>query len=90
MIRVTPARARVADADELTRRDLAERMVAMLRDIHVRHPALKDLHAGSPHGTRFAHRATEAAKRELYNPAQVDVMRRMRVLLAGSTRSEQS
>lgn len=76
-----------ADADDRTCRDLAERMMPFVRDMYLRYPALKDLHAGSPHGTDFAREATEAARHELYNAAQLDVMRRIRAHLARSTRS---
>ncbi|OZM71086.1 MerR family transcriptional regulator [Amycolatopsis antarctica] len=76
-----------ADADDRTCRDLAERMVPAVHGIHIRHPALRDLHAGAPFGSDRSKSATEAAKRELYNPAQQDVMRRLHILLPRTANS---
>lgn len=70
-----------ADADAPDCRDLATRMALHVRDLRSRFPALRDLHAGSPHGRRFSAEVAADAKRELYNPAQVDVMDRTSALL---------
>ncbi|MEQ3553645.1 MerR family transcriptional regulator [Pseudonocardia nematodicida] len=70
-----------AHADARTRRDLAGRMAGYVRQIHLRHPALTDLHTDAPLGARFARQALAAAKRELYNPAQRDVMSGVDIVL---------
>jgi DNA-binding transcriptional MerR regulator len=76
-----------ADADEPTRADLAERLAPLVRDLHERHPELGDL-TDSPHGERFVRRAIGTALNELYNPAQLDVMRRVHDLNADSRTAE--
>lgn len=70
-----------ADAEEETRQDLARRMAPHIRRVRAEHPELMDPHADSPHGARSATRIAAAAMRELYNPAQVDVFRRVQELL---------
>lgn len=66
-----------ADADEPTRRDLAVRMAEGARELREQIPELPDLAApGSGSGAR----TLDVAMAELYNPAQVDVIRRMRSL----------
>lgn len=72
-----------ADAGEDTRQDLAERMVPHIRRIRADHPELMD---PAPRGARSATRIAEAAMRELYNPAQVDVFRRVQQFLHGDAR----
>ncbi|MDA3644060.1 MerR family transcriptional regulator [Saccharopolyspora indica] len=69
-----------ADAAEDLRRDLAERMVPYLRQIHLDHPDLPDLYANAPERAK----TIETVMRELYNPAQLDVIHRTRVLMANS------
>ncbi|MFF7653673.1 MerR family transcriptional regulator [Streptomyces sp. NPDC007983] len=71
-----------ADADERTRADLAERMVPSVRSLHRKHPGLSTLRADAPRGERFAKRTIDKALTDLYNPAQVDVVRRLGILLA--------
>jgi DNA-binding transcriptional MerR regulator len=71
-----------ADADERTRQDLAERMAPSIRDIYVKHPGLKAPDSDAPRGERFVAETAGAAMRELYNPAQLDVMQRIHALLA--------
>jgi DNA-binding transcriptional MerR regulator len=63
-----------ADADEETRQALAERLAAHLRRILAGHPGIRDVSADAPGGSRFADRTAAQALRELYNPAQLDVM----------------
>jgi hypothetical protein len=63
-----------ADADEETRRALAERFVPYLRSLFADHPGIQNVSADAPGGARFADRTAAKALRELYNPAQLDVM----------------
>jgi hypothetical protein len=70
-----------ADADERTRQDLAERMVPYVRRIRATHPGLKAPHSDAPRGERFVAETLDAAMRELYNPAQLDVLQRINALL---------
>ncbi|MEW2402728.1 MerR family transcriptional regulator [Streptomyces sp. NPDC046862] len=77
-----------ADADEHTRADLAERMVPSLHALYRQHPGLSTLRADAPGGERFAKRTVDKALTDLYNPAQVDVLRRLGVLLAKTEQSE--
>ena len=65
-----------ADADEATRRDLAERLAPYIRAINEAHPSLAQSRSDAPLGERFAERAIGAAMVDLYNPAQLDVLRR--------------
>jgi DNA-binding transcriptional MerR regulator len=69
-----------ADADEATRASLAERLAPLARDLHERHPALHDL-TDAPRGEDFVKRSIGKALRELYNPAQLDVMQRLHDLV---------
>ncbi|MEW1581104.1 MerR family transcriptional regulator [Streptomyces microflavus] len=70
-----------ADADEQTRRDLAERLVPYVRALHVKHPGLDGLSTDAPRGQAHAAQTIARAINDLYNPAQIDVMRRLRALL---------
>lgn len=65
------------DADEATRVDLAERLLPHIVHLQQSHPATHDLH-DAPRGAAFAARMIGAAIEDLYNPAQVDVLRRLR------------
>jgi DNA-binding transcriptional MerR regulator len=69
------------DADDATRQDVAERMVDYNRRLHAAHPALADRAADAPRGQRFADETAARAIDEVYNPAQRDVLRRLRALL---------
>jgi DNA-binding transcriptional MerR regulator len=69
------------DADDATRQDIAERMVSYVRAVHAAHPGLSDLRADAPRGARFAEQTADKAINEVYNPAQRDVLRRLRALL---------
>ncbi|MEU4799443.1 hypothetical protein [Streptomyces sp. NPDC023327] len=73
-----------ADADEQTRQSLAERLVPYVRSLRVKHPGLHDLASDAPRGRRHADRTIGKAIADLYNPAQVDVMRRLQKLLSDS------
>jgi DNA-binding transcriptional MerR regulator len=65
-----------ADADETTRRELAERLAPYIRAINDAHPNLAEFRSDAPRGERFAEEAIGAAMVDLYNPAQLDVLRR--------------
>lgn len=69
-------------ADEALRQDLAERMAPFVRRIRAEHPEVTAPDTDAPRGARFVGEVTAAAMEELYNPAQVDVMRRVAALLA--------
>ncbi len=69
------------DADDATRQDVAERMVDHHRRYHSAHPDLGELAADAPRGARFAGEAAARAIDDVYNPAQRDVLRRLRALL---------
>ncbi|MEU7648105.1 MerR family transcriptional regulator [Streptomyces huasconensis] len=73
-----------ADADEQARQSLAERLVPYVRGLRVQHPGLDDLTSDAPRGRRHADRTIGKAIADLYNPAQVDVMRRLQRLLSDS------
>jgi DNA-binding transcriptional MerR regulator len=65
-----------ADADEETRSTLAERLGPYVRDLLADNPGLRDVSADAPGGARFADRTVAKAMNDLYNPAQLDVLRR--------------
>ena len=65
-----------ADADEATRHDLARRLAPYIRAINEAHPNLAESRSDAPRGERFADKAIGAAMVDLYNPAQLDVLRR--------------
>ncbi|MGZ8815730.1 MAG: helix-turn-helix domain-containing protein [Mycobacterium sp.] len=73
-----------ADADEATRRDLAERLAPYIRAVRQAHPGLDDSSADAPRGKRFADKAIDDAMADLYNPAQLDVLRRAGEILRDS------
>jgi DNA-binding transcriptional MerR regulator len=73
-----------ADADEATRRDLAERLAPYIRGVRQAHPGLYDSSADAPRGKRFADKAIYDAMADLYNPAQLDVLRRAGEILRES------
>lgn len=71
-----------ADADEHTRQDIAERMVPSTREMFDEYPDLRAPAADAPHGEAFAKETMGKALRDLYNPAQLDVLQRLNALLA--------
>ena len=70
------------DADQATRQDLAERMAPHVRRIRAEHPGLREPDSDAPRGAAFVAASVDAAMRELYNPAQLDVLERITALLA--------
>ena len=79
-----------ADADEATRKDLAERLAPYLRAVRQANPGLDESRADAPRGERFADKAIGAAMIELYNPAQLDVLRRSGEILRTLNAQEDS
>lgn len=68
------------DADEATRIALAERLAPYVRDLHEGRPELNDF-TDAPHNEGFIKRSIGQALRDLYNPAQLDVLRRIHDLM---------
>jgi DNA-binding transcriptional MerR regulator len=65
------------DADPDLRRDLAERLLPGSIAMHERMPDLIEIKRIGPEGPSAGLRTLRAAVDDLYNPAQVDVVRRM-------------
>ena len=76
------------DTDEATRQDLAERMVPYIQAIHEANPGLTESKTDAPGGARFADRTIAGAMLELYNAAQLDVLRRANELLQAAAPGE--
>ena len=70
-----------ADADETTRQDIAERLVPYMKEVYAAHPGLRESRTDAPGGARFADQTIEAAMSDLYNTAQLDILRRTRELM---------
>ncbi|GAA3224069.1 MerR family transcriptional regulator [Pseudonocardia petroleophila] len=70
-----------AEADEATRHAVTERMVPYVRALRAQHPDLGEPLSDAPRDTHFAARTVGEALRDLYNPAQLDVLRRTEALL---------
>ncbi|MET4427567.1 MerR family transcriptional regulator [Mycolicibacterium sp. 624] len=64
------------DADESTRQDMAESLAPYIRAIYAAHPGLLEARVDAPGGPRFADETIAGAMAELYNAAQLDVLRR--------------
>ncbi|CAN5684093.1 MerR family transcriptional regulator [soil metagenome] len=79
-----------ADADEATRQDIAERLVPYIRDLHAAHPGLRGSRTDAPGGARFANETIEAAMGDLYNAAQLDILRRSREILRASAKADEA
>jgi DNA-binding transcriptional MerR regulator len=69
------------DADGPTRQAVAERMVPYVHALRARHPDLDEPYSDAPRDVRFAERTVAQALRDLYNSAQLDVLRRTDALL---------
>ncbi|WP_406638746.1 MerR family transcriptional regulator [Amycolatopsis sp. WGS_07] len=65
------------DADEKTRAELAQRMFPYLRSMYREHPGLTTLGEDAPRGKKYARETIDKAFADLYNPAQLDVLRRL-------------
>jgi DNA-binding transcriptional MerR regulator len=70
-----------ADADEPTREDLARRLAPVVRAVYGRHSGPQGFYADAPRGSHYALRTAGEAIADLYNTAQLDVLRRLDHLL---------
>jgi DNA-binding transcriptional MerR regulator len=70
-----------ADADPPTRQDLAERLAPYARRLRAENPGLSALDSDAPHGARFVEQTVGRAMQDLYNSAQLDVVRRTEIML---------
>jgi DNA-binding transcriptional MerR regulator len=73
-----------ADADEATRQDIAERMVPYIWKVYAAHPGLRESRVDAPGGAQFADQTIAAAVSDLYNAAQLDILRRTKDIMQGS------
>ncbi|ACU38227.1 MerR family transcriptional regulator [Actinosynnema pretiosum subsp. pretiosum] len=62
------------DADEATRVRVAELLAPQLKQLKENHPGVSELRDDTPDGRELAASAVIAALRDLYNPAQLDVL----------------
>lgn len=69
------------DADDATRQEMAALLVPYIRALHAAHPGLRELRVDAPRGERFADRTIAEAMSELYNEAQLDVLRRSQEIM---------
>ncbi|MFI9025708.1 hypothetical protein [Streptomyces sp. NPDC053560] len=82
-----------ADADERTARtrraDAArQRMLPGVRELFAEHPHLNTPHADAPRGKAFAKKTAGKGLRDLYSPAQLDVLQRLNAMLAQPPETE--
>ncbi|MBR8741008.1 MerR family transcriptional regulator [Nocardiopsis sp. MG754419] len=77
-----------AEADEETRADVATRLTARVRDLRKARPALDDPWRQAPEGGARAADTLRTAIRDLYNPAQRDVLARVAHALATEDHAE--
>ncbi|WP_226378287.1 helix-turn-helix domain-containing protein [Pseudonocardia abyssalis] len=73
-----------ADADEETRQAVAGRLVPYIHALFAEHPGLAAPHTDAPRGARFVAETAGKALQDLYNPAQLDVLRRTKGLVGDS------
>ncbi|MFC7625196.1 MerR family transcriptional regulator [Microlunatus sp. GCM10028923] len=64
-----------ADADEDTRRDIADRLFPHYLELIMANPGIATIHANAPRGPSYVIRAVNDAMVEVFNPAQLDVLR---------------
>ncbi len=79
-----------ADADDATRQDVAERMIPYIQSLYAAHPGLLDSLTDAPKGKRFADETIAEAMSELYNDAQLDVLRRIGQIMRANETGGQS
>lgn len=72
------------DADRATRVDLAERFAPQMRRLMDKYPRLADPASRAPHGSVSAKDTIAVAMRDLYNPAQLEVIYRAHLIAAGA------
>ncbi|WP_280218239.1 MerR family transcriptional regulator [Nocardia neocaledoniensis] len=75
-----------ADASDRTADDLAERMVPVIRDLQRRHPWAADPAAYTEPGVEITADTVGQVLRDLYNPAQLRVLRRIEAILSDDGR----
>jgi DNA-binding transcriptional MerR regulator len=73
-----------ADADETTRQCIAEALVPYVRELYAAHPGLRESRTDAPGGARFADQTIAAAMSDLYNAAQLDILRRTKEIMQNS------
>ncbi len=73
------------DADRATRRRLGELLAPLVSRQLERSPSLQHPGTKDPRGATFAENTMIAAMRELYNPAQLEVLYRAHLISTGST-----
>ncbi|MCI4066347.1 MerR family transcriptional regulator [Micromonospora sp. R77] len=71
-----------ADADEQTRAAVARDLVPYVRRLYAENPGVKITNAGTRYSAHYVEQAVGTALAELYNPAQLDVLRRTNRLLS--------
>lgn len=74
-----------ADADRAARQALAERIAPLLEHHRTAYPALAEPASHSLHGPDLMESAVVQALRELYNPAQLEVLYRAHLIVTGQT-----
>lgn len=79
-----------ADTDEASRQQFAVRLAPHVKDLNDKYPWLMDPGAGSVRGSAFAESVIGEAMNELYNPAQLDVLRRVNEILHPAAESSPS
>ncbi|MCV7227969.1 MerR family transcriptional regulator [Mycolicibacterium komossense] len=72
------------DADESTRQDIAEHLVPYIHALRAANPGLTDAETDAPNGALFVQKTVGVAVAELYNEAQLDVLRRAGRMLSES------
>ncbi len=78
------------DADESTRQQIAEHLIPYIRDLYATHPGLRESRVDAPRGARFADETIAEAMAELYNTAQLDVLRRTREMMRANDTTDNS
>jgi hypothetical protein len=77
------------DAGAATIDDLAGRMLPVVLETYEKHPWSRDLAADAPRGARCAEQTMAEAMVQLYNPAQLGVLKRLTTLLAEAASESQ-
>ncbi|SBT40749.1 MerR family transcriptional regulator [Micromonospora auratinigra] len=71
-----------ADADEQTCAAVARDLAPYVRTLHAKNPEARITNVGTRYSARLVQQAVSTALAELYNPAQLDVLRRTNRLLS--------
>ncbi|QLQ35353.1 MerR family transcriptional regulator [Micromonospora robiginosa] len=71
-----------ADADEQTRAAVARDLAPYVRTLYAQNPGARITNAGTRYSAHYVQQAVSKALAELYNPAQLDVLRRTNRLLS--------